>query len=74
MDHPLAEQAAKILRRHSINAYEQEGDIVLYVVDSSNYEEVFRLSIATKFDVPEQIAQALVNWIATNIRGPHTHD
>ena len=72
-DYPIVEQAAKLLRRHGVNAYEQEGELVLFVADSHGWVEVERFESNTIDDVNGWIYW-LLTWLYNNITGEHTHE
>ena len=72
MEYPLVEQAAKLLRRHGVNAYEQQGELVLYTNDSVGLIEVERFFKYVIEDT-NTFAKRVVEWIGKNL-DEHTHN
>lgn len=69
---PTLEHAAEILRAHGINAFEQDGEIVIYAASTARWDEVarFQPEITTAQHIAETVAHAAADLCA----GPHHHD
>ena len=72
MEYPTVEQAAKLLRRHGVNAYEQEGDLMLYIVGDIGWEVVTGFRDLEDY-TSVHIARMATVWISNNLDS-HTHE
>ena len=73
MEYPIVAQAARLLRKHGVNAYEQEGELVLYEVNSGQWLPVQTFNLYLDNWTAIELAQTVTDWLGVNIQ-EHTHD
>lgn len=73
LDHrPTLEHAAEILRAHGINAFEQDGEIVIYAASTAYWQEVVRFEPTPT--TAQHVAETVAHQLADICAGPHSHD